>query len=73
MEQFQKVYDKFNEDYQTLSELYKRTSLEMKDYEELSTTLKILTEYTNESNENTEIKMQMNLNEYIFADVKLYV
>uniref|UniRef100_A0A0K0ED97 ING domain-containing protein n=1 Tax=Strongyloides stercoralis TaxID=6248 RepID=A0A0K0ED97_STRER len=71
MEEFQKIYDKFNEDYQTLSLLYKKTSLEMKDYEELLTMLKILTEYIEESNDDTDIKMQMNLNEYIYADVKL--
>uniref|UniRef100_A0A0K0FUB2 Prefoldin subunit n=1 Tax=Strongyloides venezuelensis TaxID=75913 RepID=A0A0K0FUB2_STRVS len=71
MEQFQKTYDKFSEDYQALSKVYERISSEIKDYEELLSTLKLLQEYVKESDDKVDIKMHMNLNEYIFADVKI--
>uniref|UniRef100_A0A0N4Z2G1 ING domain-containing protein n=1 Tax=Parastrongyloides trichosuri TaxID=131310 RepID=A0A0N4Z2G1_PARTI len=70
MEKFQKTYDAFSEDYITLSKLYERTALEMKEYQELSSTLKILTEFM-EVSKDEDIKMQMNLNEYVYADAKI--
>uniref|UniRef100_A0AC35UA06 Prefoldin subunit 5 n=1 Tax=Rhabditophanes sp. KR3021 TaxID=114890 RepID=A0AC35UA06_9BILA len=70
MENLSVFYDKVTTDLKQLNDMYERTMSDIKEYQELTSTLKIMLDFE-KSHSKDDIKMRTNLGEYVFADVTL--